>query len=238
MTSHGTYRRNGSADSISIIIPTLNEERVIGETLCGLDGSDIAEIIVVDGGSEDATVEIAMAAGTRVLRERANRGRQQNAGAAHASGDILLFLHADTSLPRGFECQVRETLSGVRVCAGAFRFGTDQGGWRMRVVEWMVDLRSRLIELPYGDQAIFLRTETFRGLGGFAEIPLMEDLDLVRRLKRVGRVALADGTAVTSARRWKQEGFLRLTWTHQLCILGYYLGVRLDRLAHLRRTAG
>ena len=221
---------------ITVIIPALNEERWIAGTIGQFDGADIRELIVVDGGSTDATVEIARAMGARVLRVRANRGRQQNLGAEHSTGAILLFLHADTTLPDGFEGEVRETLSAPGVSAGAFRFATDARGWRMRLVERMVAIRCGMFEMPYGDQAIFMARDTFRRLGGFAEWPVMEDFDMIRRLKKQGRIALARGTAMTSARRWQKEGIWRLTWVHQMCVLGYYLGVPPDQLERLREA--
>ena len=220
--------------SISVIIPALNEAVHIASTIKRLHGSDIAEVILVDGGSEDSTARIAEASGAQVLHGPANRGRQQNIGARRASGSVLLFLHADTTLPDGFADQVRETLASPGVSAGAFRFRLDTRGWQMRLVEWMVALRCRLFSLPYGDQAIFVSQSTFSEAGRFANVPVMEDFDLLLRLKKLGRIALAEGTAVTSARRWLQDGVWRLTLRHQLCILGYYLQVSPQRLARWR----
>ncbi len=219
---------------ISVIIPTLNEEQQIGGTVRGLRGSDVEEVIVVDGGSSDDTRRIAESTGARVLCERANRGAQQNRGAGAAKGEILLFLHADTALPRGFADQVRATLARPGVSAGAFRFRLDGRGWRLRLVERAVGLRCRLLRLPYGDQALFVRRDTFQAAGRFAPIQVMEDFDLIRRLKKLGRVVLANGEAVTSARRWRREGVWRVTWTHLLCILGYFLGLHPARLARWR----
>lgn len=220
--------------SVTVVIPTLNEADRIGETIGGLEGSGVREVIVVDGGSSDRTVEIAKSMGARVFLESANRGRQQNLGAAHAKGEILLFLHADTSLPRGFADQVRTTLGEPGVIGGAFRFKLDAQGWQLRLVEVVVGLRCRIFGLPYGDQAIFVRQDTFLAIGGFGALPVMEDFDLIRRLKRIGRVKLARGAAVTSARRWLREGVWRLTWIHQICILGYLLRLPAERLARLR----
>ena len=222
---------------ISVIIPTLNEERWIGPRLRELQGSSVLEVIVVDGGSADATVRVAESLGARVLRERANRGLQQNRGAEEATGEILLFLHADTSLPRDFADQVRATLRRPGVSAGAFRFRLDGPGWRLRLVERVVALRCQIFRLPYGDQAIFLQREVFQASGRFAAMPVMEDFDLIRRLKKLGRVALAEGAVVTSARRWRREGVWRVTCAHQICILGYYLRMPPNRLARLRDTA-
>ena len=221
-------------ESISVIMPVLNEEERIGAAIRRLRGSSVEEVIVVDGGSDDRTVEIARAMGAVVLGEAANRGRQQNAGAERAAGKILLFLHSDTTLPRGFADQVRATLAKPGVSAGAFRFRLDAARWDLRLVERAVALRCRLFRLPYGDQAIFVSAEVFERAGRFAELPVMEDFDLVRRLRKLGRVELADGEAVTSARRWIREGLWRVTWTHQLCILGYYLRVSPERFLRLR----
>ena len=223
--------------SISVIIPTLNEEQAIGGTIRNLEGSDIDELIVVDGGSSDRTTEIAEALGAQVLHGPANRGRQQNLGAQRAKGSVLLFLHADTVLSTGFADQVRTVLAKPGTSAGAFRFRLDAPGWNMRLVEKVVAMRCRAFGLPYGDQAIFMSRTAFDRAGQFAEIPVREDFDLLRRLRRLGTISLADGTATTSARRWHQEGVWRVTLRHQICILGYYVGVPPHRLELWRNSA-
>lgn len=227
-----------AAGSISVVIPALNEAACIGATLQSLAGAGIEEIILVDGGSSDGTAGVASALGAKVLRAPANRGTQQNLGAKTAKGSILLFLHADTILPPRFADQIRRTLARPGVSAGAFRFRLDNAAWQLRLVERMVALRCRLLQLPYGDQAIFMARDTFERAGRFAELQAMEDFDLVRRLRRLGRIALADGEAITSARRWQRVGMWKLTWLHQLCILGYYLKFSPQRLARWRGAVG
>lgn len=220
--------------TISIIIPALNEAERIGTTLQRLDGAGAAEIIVVDGGSCDGTARIAESLGAHVLRGPANRGVQQNLGAAAATGEILLFLHADTCLPDDFAGQVRSILAMPGTVAGAFRFSLDTSSRGLRLVERMVSLRCDLLGLPYGDQGLFVSRQAFEEAGCFAELPVMEDFDLVRRLKRLGGIQIAASASVTSARRWLEEGIWRVTWKHQLCILGYYLRVSPAKLAGLR----
>ena len=225
-------------EAISVIIPALNERPRIESAVLRLRESDVAEVIVVDGGSRDGTPEIARELGATVLQCEANRGRQQNLGARQAGGSILLFLHVDTVLPQDFASQIRETLAAPAVSAGAFRFGLDCDGWQLRLVERVVAFRCRLFRLPYGDQALFVTAENFRTAGGFADIPVMEDFDFVMRMRALGRIQLASGIAVTSARRWVRDGVARVTWRHQLCILGYYAGVAPGRLARLRNGHG
>ena len=222
------------ASSISVIIPTLNEEGCIAATLKRLRSADLSEVIVVDGGSADGTVRIAEDMGAITLSTSAGRGRQQNLGAERSSGDILLFLHADTTLPSDFPSHVRGTLATPGTSAGAFQFRLDTDGWGLALVERMVALRCAVFAMPYGDQAIFTTREAFELAGRFKDLPVMEDFDLIRRLKRIGRVRLAPTAAVTSARRWRREGVLLATLKHQVCILGYYLGVRPELLARLR----
>jgi len=142
-----------------------------------------------------------------------------------------LFLHADTRLPEGFDAHVRRALGQPRVVAGAFRLRIDGPQRTLRLIECGVNLRSRCLQMPYGDQALFLKAETFRTVGGFPELPIMEDFELVRRLRRHGRIAIADAAVTTSARRWNAFGALRTTWTNQMVIIGYYLGVSPGRLA-------
>lgn len=219
---------------ISVIIPALNEAEQIGATLQQLEGAGAAEIIVVDGGSRDETVQIAESFGAHVLKGPANRGKQQNLGAARAAGEILLFLHADTRLPEDFAEQVRAILDEPRAIAGAFRFRLDASGFGISLVECMVAIRCKLFAFPYGDQALFMSREAFEQVGRFADLPVMEDFDLVLRLKRRGRIQIAEGTSVTSARRWREYGLWRVTWKHQLCVLGYYLKISPARLTRLR----
>ncbi len=221
---------------ISVIIPTLNEERRIGRCVGAVREAGASEVIVVDGGSADATAATAEAAGARVLHSAAGRGLQQNRGAAAAREDTLLFLHADTLLPADFPRHVERALREPGVAAGAFRFKLDEPGWDLRWVEWMVERRCRHFQLPYGDQAIFLRRASFDQVGGFPDTPLMEDYDLVVRLKKRGRIALVDADAVTSSRRWKQLGLLRTTLSNQLCVAAYLLNVEPERIARWRRA--
>ncbi len=221
---------------ISVVIPALDEQGRIGRCVAAVRQAGIDEVIVVDGGSADETVREAAAAGARVVRSPAGRGVQQNRGAAQASGEILLFLHADTVLPADFPRHVETALREPGVVAGAFRFKLDEDAWDLRWVEWMVERRCRLFQLPYGDQAIFLRREAFDAVGGFPDTPVMEDYELVVRLKKQGRIAIADAAAVTSCRRWKKLGLLRTTLSNQLCVLAYLLNVNPGRIARWRRA--
>jgi rSAM/selenodomain-associated transferase 2 len=158
-----------------------------------------------------------------------------NAGAQSATGEILLFLHGDTRLPTGFEHWIQETLSQPGVVAGAFALKIDGSGWKLRLVEWGVSQRSRWLHLPYGDQALFLTANLFWEMGGFQPLLIMEDFELVQRLNRRGRVAIVPVPVLTSSRRWQQLGVWRTTLLNQLIILGYFLGVPCDRLAHWYR---
>ncbi len=216
---------------ISIIIPTLNEERCIAQTLQAIPSSDRVEIIVADGGSCDRTLEIAGRQGARVLKVPGGRARQMNAAARQARGEILLFLHADTRLMAGFSSFVPETLAGKKVVAGAFRLRIDASGWGFRLIERVANWRSRFLHTPYGDQALFLSRQTFREVGGFPDLPIMEDFELVSRLRRKGRIALARQAAATSARRWQRLGLVRTTLINWGMVAGYLVGVSPARLA-------
>jgi rSAM/selenodomain-associated transferase 2/rSAM/selenodomain-associated transferase 1 len=219
---------------VSIVIPTWNEEAVIESTLRPLIDLPDVEVIVADGGSTDATVAICQRLGVRTVALRPGRGRQLNAGAALARGEVLLFLHADAALPASFRDDVWSTLNRGAI-AGAFRLAIDDPRWALRWIEWGANLRSRYLQLPYGDQGLFLRAETFYRVGGFRNWPLLEDFELCRRLKRQGRIRLAPSAIRTSARRWQKLGIGRTTLTNQLCLAGYYLGVSPERLARWYR---
>ena len=154
-----------------------------------------------------------------------------NVGARIAQGETLLFLHADTGLPPGFVEEVRRTLDLPGVAAGAFSLRIDGEGWGLRWVERAANWRSRILHLPYGDQGFFLKAELFRSLGGFPELPLMEDLEMARRAGRQGRIAISPLGALTSGRRWERAGVLRTTLLNQLFLLAYLLGVSPQRIA-------
>ncbi|MEJ2040278.1 MAG: TIGR04283 family arsenosugar biosynthesis glycosyltransferase [Desulfosarcinaceae bacterium] len=219
---------------LSVIIPALNEAGRIEAAVGGVAG-DETEVIVVDGGSRDETMALARRAGARVMSSPRGRAVQQNTGAALAGADVLLFLHADTRLPRDFLNQVFEVLMDARVVLGAFRFRTDFDHWGMRLIEKTAHARARLLSLPYGDQGFFLRREMFRKAGGFPEVAIAEDLLFARRLARMGHLALAPGQAVTSGRRWRDVGIGRATLVNYLIAGGCMLGVDPARLAPLYR---
>jgi len=216
---------------ISIIIPTLNEAGDIASTLATLVDRLDVEIIVADGGSTDATVEKALSAGARLVRSPPGRALQMNSGASAARGDTLLFLHADCLLPPDFADHVHEILARPRVMAGAFRLSIKGKGRGLRLLETAINFRSTLLQMPYGDQALFLARRTFDDLGGFPELPIMEDFELVRKLRQKGQVRIAPAVVRTSARRWQRLGLLKTTLVNQMIIAAYLLGVRPERLA-------
>jgi hypothetical protein len=220
---------------ISVIIPVLNEADRLKDRLVSLPSLPDVEVIVVDGGSQDGTVHVARACGACVISGPPGRASQMNAGANLATGEILLFLHADTQLPDSFTDDIRQVLAQPRVVAGAFNLQIDGDLWGLRLIERGVNWRSHHFQLPYGDQAIFLRANAFRQVGGFPALPIMEDFELVRRLKGLGQVAIAPSSVITSARRWKRLGILRTTLINQLVIVGYLVGVSGDRLVRWYR---
>ncbi len=230
--------RSSGLRRLSVIIPTFNEERTIGHTLDRVRGGSAWEVIVVDGRSTDRTREIARSHGATVVESPPGRGRQLAVGASIATGDTLLFLHADTSLPSGFDDYIFRALDQPRVCAGAFRLLIDAEGRSFRLIERMVNFRSRARQMPYGDQAIFVRADVFHQAGGFPDLPIMEDYVLIRRLRRIGRIEIAPATVVTSARRWIKHGVWRTTVLNQVCIAAYRLGVSPARITRWREDAG
>jgi rSAM/selenodomain-associated transferase 2 len=225
---------------ISVIIPTLNEE----EHIRGCIGSVLeekadCEIIVADGGSTDRTVALAKEFdGVKVVSSASGRGLQMNRGALAAEGDVLLFLHADTRLERGWSSDLEAAMNGEALAGGAFSFRIDAPGRHLRLVEFWVMLRCAVFCLPYGDQAIFVRRAVLDSIGGYRDIPLMEDVDLVRKVKRHGRMAILPCRAYTSARRWAGRGWIRVSLVNQVIMVLYRLGVdpgRLERLYYGRR---
>jgi rSAM/selenodomain-associated transferase 2 len=219
---------------ISIIIPTLNEEAnidAIADTLPGKAG----EIIIVDGGSTDRTILFARERKIRVEYSAAGRAAQLNHGAACAVGSVLLFLHADTRLPEDFATAILQTLAGNGVVAGAFSLAIRDAGPALRFIALCANIRSRTLQLPYGDQALFITREQFVRLGGFPQLPIMEDFFLIKKAKKLGRICTVPEQVTTSARRWQRLGVVRTTLINQLIILGFALRISPERLASLYR---
>ncbi|MEN8142096.1 MAG: TIGR04283 family arsenosugar biosynthesis glycosyltransferase [Thermodesulfobacteriota bacterium] len=211
--------------SISVVIPTLNEENNLLATLQPLMAIPALEIIIVDGGSRDKTLDIAKKSGAIVVHSKPGRAVQQNLGAEKATGDILLFLHADTRLPPGFDHIIRECLNDPgKPIAGAFSLSIDLSGLGIRFIEWMASLRSRWLHLPYGDQALFMMKGTFEEAGKFPEIDLMEDFALAGKLKKSGHIRTVPEKVITAGRRWQELGVLKTTLINQGVIIGYLLG--------------
>lgn len=235
-----------TAPKISIIIPVLNEAGTIQEILTRLQEAKDVEVIVVDGGSRDETLTIALSISKKlalslpikVISTAAGRANQMNTGAAVASGDILLFLHADTRLPARFDTLLLRALQDARTIAGAFELRIDGQLRGLRLVEKMVKLRSRFLAMPYGDQAFFLKASTFDEIGGFPNLPIMEDFELMLRLRSQGQITIISAPVVTSGRRWQKLGVVKTTLINQVIIAGYFLGVPPTELVRWYRQGG
>jgi rSAM/selenodomain-associated transferase 2 len=225
---------NPELKKLSVIVPMLNESPVIAGTLDALRRrAPNAEVIVVDGGSSDASVAIARPlCGTLITASR-GRAHQMNAGARVSHGDALVFVHADTIVPRTFVADVASALSDPAVVGGRFDVRLDSNALPYRIIGAMISLRSRISRTGTGDQAIFVRREVFDSLGGFPEIELCEDLAFSRRLKRAGRVACLRTRVTTSARRWDRDGLVRTILKMWLIRAMYRVGVPPSRLRRM-----
>jgi rSAM/selenodomain-associated transferase 2 len=186
---------------------------------------------VVDGGSRDATRELAASAGARVVNSPAGRAEQLAAGARASCGDAIILLHADTRLPAGFPQAVASALDDDQTIGGAFRMRFEEAGWALRVVEWGVGLRVAVFGMPYGDQALFVRRRTLDAIGGIPRTPIMEDLDLVKAMRRCGRLALLDLQVTTSARRYRARGVVRTLFRNAVASAARLLGIDRRRVA-------
>lgn len=226
--------------TFTVIIPTLNEAGLVELTLHAATGVGFHDIIVVDGGSCDETralVEsVAALAGQsvsiRLLSSPASRAKQLNVGAAASTGDVLLFLHADSRLPANARHLVEKAMRDPAVVGGRFDVGFDRPSFWGRVISSFMNLRSRLSCISTGDQAIFVRREVFEGLGGFPDIPIMEDIEFSTRLKRTGNIAALREHVTTSFRRWERQGALRTVLLMWCLRFLYWIGVSPHRLAH------
>lgn len=230
-----------STPFVSVIVPVLDDARELRALLTDFEAQQASwraagdfELIVVDGGSagQEALAALEQRFGrVRWLRTEPGRGRQMNAGAAIAGGRWLLFVHPDTRLEPGWLDELRALEDRPAIVGGAFRFTLDSPDWRARLVEWGVRRRVNWFKLPYGDQAIFVRRDGFHAVGGYADLPLMEDLDFVRRLAVTGRLAWLERRATTSARRWERDGWIRRSAGNLLLLAQYLAGASPARLA-------
>jgi rSAM/selenodomain-associated transferase 2 len=224
---------------ISIIIPVWNEVSIINHSIArilDLKRDDGLEVIVVDGSPDGETVHSIREEKVKKFTARRGRSVQMNEGAFHASREILLFLHADTILPEGALRKISALMDKGDVVGGAFDLGIDSERTVFRIIETAASLRSRISRIPYGDQAIFVRKDYFHAMGGFKEIPLMEDVELMRRIKKAGdKIGIIREKVKTSPRRWEKEGVLYCTLRNWTLISLYSFGVSPERLVRFYR---
>jgi rSAM/selenodomain-associated transferase 2 len=218
--------------TVSVIIPVYHDAAALGATLSAVEFSGAELIVSATAEDRDALREMRSAApDIHWIEAPRGRARQMNAGAAAASGDWLVFLHADTRLPPDWRDAVASAARDPRVVIGCFRFALDSASSFARIIEFGVRLRVAIFHLPYGDQALFVRRRDFVAAGGYADLPIMEDVDLVRRFLASGRLYRSPSAALTSARKWERDGWVARTAIHLRLIVLYFLGVSPHRLA-------
>jgi rSAM/selenodomain-associated transferase 2 len=220
---------------VTVIIPTLNEEERIGDTVESAFAAGAAEVLVVDGGSADRTARYATARGARILFGRSIRAQQLNDGARAAANPSLIFLHADTHLPPGAAEAVHQVLTHGTIFGG-FRLRFAEPVWRLRIAAMMINLRSAITGAPWGDQGQFIARETLLAGGGFHEISIMEDYELAQRMKRSGRTRILPMTITTSGRRFLRHGLFRTAAINWSIIWRYHRGVDPEELARMYRS--
>lgn len=230
-----TQTRKCDGAMLSVVIPTLEAGGTLAATLDAVKGV-VGEVVVADAGSTDATRDIAAQAGARVITVSRGRGQQLAAGAVAATGDWLLFLHADTVPGPGWTEAVAafmaDPANGAR--AGVFRFALDDAARAARRLERLVAWRTRVLGLPYGDQGLLIARAFYDELGGFRPIPLMEDVDLVHRIGR-RRLTVLDAAAITSAARYREKGYARRVLRNLFCLTLFFLGVDPRRIERIYR---
>ncbi len=224
----------------SIIVPVFHESerinRLIDHLSC-LEPGDACEIIVVDGSPERDTIDAIRSEQVVKMTTGKGRARQMNAGAAVAKGDILIFLHADTELPLAAFAGIASVMGQGRYVGGAFQLGIQSKKFVYKALTWWVSIRCRITRIPYGDQAIFIAKDYFNMIGGYREIPLMEDVELMRRIKKQGdRICLLPDCVMTSPRRWEEEGFIYVNLRNTLLLILYLLGAAPERLVRFYKS--
>jgi uncharacterized protein len=218
---------------IAVIIPTLNEADALPDTLASIGtGCDIK---IADGGSDDASCTIAQQAGAQIIMSLPPRAHQLNAAASQSEADILLFLHADTQLPKGWQKEVQLILQQSDVVLGAFSLSIANSSALEAFIARAANMRSRIRQLPYGDQGLFLYRRHFEVLGGFPVVPIMDDYIFVKAAQKIGRIVTSPLSVTTSNRRWRKLGVWHTTWRNFLVVLGYHIGVPLATLQRYYR---
>jgi len=218
---------------LSTIVPTLNEERTLAKALASIPSG--AEVIVADGGSTDRTAEVAKQHDARLVVGGPGRAAQMNRGARLARGEVLLFLHADCVLDPSADRAIEQALSDARVVGGSFRLRIRPAGIGLSIVSFGSNLRARFLKLPYGDQALFVRRTVFEEMGGYREIPILEDVDLVTRLRKRGHLERVALNVTTTPRHWERLGTVLTTLLNWSTIVAYRLGISPVRLARAYR---
>lgn len=225
---------NKTTPCYSIIIPVLNEAKIINkqiEQLNALHGNGTREIIIVDGGPEQDTIQALEHRNVRTIASRRGRAIQMNVGAAYARGDVLIFLHADTELPKDALEKINQAIH-ARCVAGAFTLGIKSRARALKVIEFGANLRTHLTGIPYGDQAIFIKRDFFEAIGGYKEIPLMEDSEIMQRIRKTGsRICVLPERVQTSPRRWEAEGALYCTLRNWLLAILFTLRIPPEKLS-------
>jgi uncharacterized protein len=218
------------AVAVSVVIPALNEQASIAAAIDAARAAGAAEVIVADGGSDDATIDVAAEHGARVITGERLRAAQINRGIEAATHEAVIVVHADTLLPLGAAAAVEQALNDGAVFGG-FRVEFLEGGPRLAYVAFMINARTRLTRKPWGDQAQFARRETLLHMGGYPAFPIMEDYELARRMKRAGSIAFLPLAVRTSGRRFLTKGVIRTSIVNWLIIVSYHLGLSVERLA-------
>lgn len=221
--------------SLAVVIPTLNEEGSVGEAILSARQAGAAEVIVADGGSTDGTVDIARRQRALVVESEPIRGRQLNEGAAASRSETILFLHADTVLPKEALTLI-DTAIGASAIFGGFRVRFSEPGWRLGIAAALINTRSMVSRCPWGDQAQWIVREHFESTGGFRPDPIMEDYEMALRMKKRGRTAILNSAVTTSGRRFLQKGLLRTAFINWRVVVAWRLGTAPERLAAIYRA--
>jgi len=226
-----------ASSSLAIVVPVFNEGQALRQSLQSFMDLSADELVFVDGGSNDDTLAVLSQANALCLTSELGRAAQMNAGSEVVSSDIIVFIHADTVISKSDLLAMKKALSQLDVVGGRFDVRLSGTHPAFRLIEWMINQRSRLTKISTGDQCQFVRRDVFEAMGGFAAMPLLEDVGFSKRLKKLGRIACLRNKVITSSRRWEQHGVLSTVWLMWKIRLLYWLGVSPEKLAQMYRDA-